>query len=276
RVSLSGDHGHCNETIPQCLALAEKFGGFGIAAHIDLDSGFEVLLKGYPPFKEDILKSKNLLGLEVSQIFNENWYTDRDSSSDRKRLLALRVAHLKLDEDHEIPRVQSSDAHTLAALGKNASGKRRLTRVKMDSLTFDALRLALQDGGARIRLEDLIPAQIPRFVGMKVDGGFLREQTIALSRNLTCIIGGRGAGKSTLLESLRAGSGNNCREALLDSEVWPSRITLVYEDEAGRQQILIKDTGNEVVNNTHPDDGVTRLPIESYGQGETADAIQHC
>lgn len=39
-------------------------------------------------------------------------------------------------------------------------------------------------------------------VGAHFDGGFLDGQTLHLSPNLNCIIGGRGTGKSTALEAI--------------------------------------------------------------------------
>jgi predicted ATP-dependent endonuclease of OLD family len=146
--------------------------------------------------------------------------------------------------------------------------------MKMESLTFDSLRIALLDGVARVRLEDLLPNGVPQFVGMKLEGGFLRDQVIHFSPNLTCIIGGRGAGKSTLLEALRVCSGNPVEKDIVDSEVWPDAITLIYEDEVGRQHTLTRNKLNPVVNSDQ--DGPLVLPIESYGQGETAETIQHC
>ena len=92
--------------------------------------------------------------------------------------------------------------------------------------------------------------------------------------NLTCIIGGRGAGKSTLLESLRAASGNAAESTIIDSEVWPDAISLVYEDEVGERHTLTRSKLCDVMNADL--EGPTAVAIESYGQGETADTIQHC
>ncbi|CAN5423206.1 AAA family ATPase [soil metagenome] len=274
KLNLTPDKKACNHSIPQCLTIADEFDGFGIAAHIDLTSGFEMAHAKYDAFKQDILNSKNLLALEIAKATNEDWFTETDDNADRKRCAQLRRTALEFEPEVELPKVMSSDAHTLDALGKNASGNRRLTRVKMDSLTFDSLRIALQDGAARVRLEDLIPMHVPRFVGMKLEGGFLKDQIVHFSSNLTCIIGGRGAGKSTMLESLRASSGNEVTSSVLDSEVWPDSITLVYEDETGRQHVLTRNKLKEVTNSDP--EGPTRIPIESYGQGETAETIQHC
>jgi hypothetical protein len=51
--------------------------------------------------------------------------------------------------------------YSLAALGKNAHGKNRMTRVKMDSPSFQGLRGALQDADARLGIEDDIPSSVP-------------------------------------------------------------------------------------------------------------------
>lgn len=276
KLSLSADLKFCNDTIAQCLNYACDFAGIGIAAHIDISSGFEQAMPKYDAFKEDVLKCKNLLALEITDVENEAWFTDRDDNPHRKTLHGIRRTHLGEEETYELPKVMSSDAHTLKALGRNARGAKKLTRFKMESLNFESLRVALVDSSARTRIEDLIPAEIPRFVGLKIEGGLLNNQVIHFSNNLTCIIGGRGAGKSTMLESLRAVSGNSANESLLDSEVWPNRISLVYQDEAGRRQIFSRTKLNEVLNLSDLENGPTHIPIESYGQGETAETIQHC
>jgi predicted ATPase len=276
RLNISSDNKTCHHTIPQCLEEAEKVGGFGICAHIELDSGFDAAVPKNNEFKEAILKSRNLLALEIVQMANTDWYTCRDHDASRKGLAAVRRTELGFEETYELAKVMSSDAHSLNALGRNASGNRRLTRVKMEILTFDSLRLALIDSAARTRLEESLPDSVPMFVGMKLEGGFLDGQVVRFSRNLTCIIGGRGAGKSTTLESLRVCSGNKVPSSIVDSEVWPDSISLVYRDEVGREQVLTRNKSQTVVNQTDPDNGLRRVQIESYGQGETADTIQHC
>lgn len=276
QLTISPDRKTCAQTIPQCLDLAARHGGFGVAAHIDLESGFELMHPRYDPFKEQILLSPHLLGLEVVKAASESWYTDRDESQDRRRLAALRRGRLAEDDGYELAKLMGSDAHTLDRLGKNASGAKKLTRLKLDAPCFDAVKHALRDASARVRIEDLVPATVPHFAGIAFEGKFLRNQVVRFSPNLTCVIGGRGAGKSTLLESLRVGSGNAARPGAADSDVWPDRIVLVYADEAGRRHTLIRDRGGQVHNVTDPEDGPTHVPIESYGQGETAETIQHC
>ena len=85
----------------------------------------------------------------------------------------------------------------------------------------------------------------------------------------------RGAGKSTLLESIRETTGNHTTSRVCDSEVWPQVITLEYVDEVGQQTMLQREKNGNVENRTDAINGITQIPIESYGQGDTANTIQH-
>lgn len=60
-----------------------------------------------------------------------------------------------------------------------------------------------------------------------------------------------------------------------ESEVWPQNILLDYTDEAGQTQTFQREKNASVVNRSDPDSGITSIPIESYGQGDTASTIQH-
>ncbi len=274
KLNVSPDKKTCYDTIPQCLKYAGEFQGFGICAHIELSGGFEVAHPKYDAFKQEVMNCKNLLGLEVSKGENSPWFSHSDDNPHRRNCAKLRCQALDHEEEVEIAKVMSSDSHSLDKLGRNTAGNRKLTRFKMESLTFDSLRIALMDCAARVRLEGLVPPTIPHFVGMKLEGGFLKDQVVHFSRNLTCIIGGRGAGKSTMLESLRVAAGNVIENTIVDSEVWPDEISLVYEDEVGQRHVLTRSKLNEV-SNSDPG-GPTWIAIESYGQGETAETIQHC
>ncbi len=274
KLTFSDDRKACHNTIPQCLRFAEEFDGFGVCAHIELDSGLEKAHPKFDAFKQEVFNCPNLLGLEITNASNSAWFSHDDANANRRNCAVARCNAIGLEDGIDLAKVMSSDAHTLNALGRNASGNRKLTRLKMEALTFASLRIALMDAAARVRLEDLIPASIPKFIGLKLEGGFLKDQIVHFSPNLTCIIGGRGAGKSTLLESLRAASGNAAESTIIDSEVWPDAIFLVYEDEVGQRHTLTRSKLCEVVNGDP--DGPTTIAIESYGQGETADTIQHC
>ncbi len=245
-------------------------------AHIELSSGFERTIGRFGPQMENIFKHPNLYALEITSKDSVDFYTDNDQESDRKNLIKIHRKELDLQDDYDLAKLMSSDSHKLDKLGLNAEGNGRLTRIKMDELTFHAFKIALTTPMARIRLEDFIPEQIPHFAGMHFEGGLLKEQTVHFSNNLTCIIGGRGTGKSTMLESICETSGNGRGAKVVDSEVWSDKISLVFEDETGKKTLFVREKNGEVINMTDADeDAMIRVPIEIYGQGETAETLQH-
>lgn len=275
KLSISEDKERCDQGIVECLNIANQFNGIGILAHIELSSGFEKMIGRFGPQIEDIIAHKNLWGLEISNKDSFKYYTVEDFNSERKGLIGLRRERLQLPANFDFPKLMSSDAHTLDRLGVNADGNKRLTRIKVDSLSFHSFKVALLSHESRIKLEDFIPEKVPRFLGMKMEGGLLSNETVKLSSNLTCIIGGRGTGKSTLLESLRECSGNSSHSSLVDCDIWPDKITLKYEDETGQQFTLSREKNSEVINEDDPVEGINRIYVESYGQGDTAATLQH-
>lgn len=224
---------------------------------------------------DEILKHENLYGLEISNKANAKWYTEEDDSdkaADRKRLVNLRLATLDKDNTDSLPKIMSSDAHTIAKLGKNIEDESKLTRLKMDDLTFDSFRIALLSGSSRVRIESELPDIVPCFDMLAIEGGLLDKQCIKFSKNLTCIIGGRGTGKSTLLECVRTGANINSEASVIDTEVWPDVLTLSYIDEQGVKHSFRREK-NMGTMNLAPND-IDYCPLEWYGQGETAMAIK--
>lgn len=276
KLDISSNKEMCNHTIAQCLDLARNYDGIGILAHIDSDAGFEIYINGYTPFKEEIVLHENLFGFEISKIENLKWFTDNDENKERKHFIAKRRQKYNEESTHDLAKVMSSDAHSFENFGRNASGAKKLTRLKMDDFSFHSFKIALKDSAARVRIEEIIPYSIPHFVGIKFYGGFLDNQTIKFSKNLNCLIGGRGTGKSTILESIRTTSGNKTRGELVDNEVWPDRITLIYQDETGRYIEFAKDKLHNSINQTDPENGLSFINIESIGQGETTETIKNC
>ncbi len=275
RLTIAANRETCSQGIVDCLTLAEQYGGIGVLAHIELTSGFESVIGRFGPAFEEVIAHPNLWGLEVSNKENSINYSDSDPNADRKRMLNVRRQKLSLPNNWEFPVLMSSDSHTLSKLGVNADGNKKLTRIKVDSLSFHGLKVALQNATSRIRLEDFIPERTPCFIGIQIEGGLLDGQRVHLNKNLTCIIGGRGAGKSTLLESIRETSGNNSQASSVDSDVWPQKIHLLYEDETGQQTTLTREKNGDVVNVGDPVNGIIKIDIETYGQGETANTIQY-
>lgn len=274
-LTFNADKSICNQSIVDCLQRTEQLGGIGVLAHITLDSGFEKTIGRFGPHMEAIFQCRCLMGMEITRKEDAGLYTDADDSTDHKHLLEVwrGVNDNKLHRD--FAKLMSSDSHELAKLGNNINGNNRLTRIKMASLTFRSFKLAFLSSESRVRLEDYLPEQRPIITHVKLEGELLDGVDIELSPNLTCIIGSRGAGKSTLLESIHETTGDESKSKLRDSDVWPQTALIDYIDEAGQHLQLQRDKHGSVVNRTDPTQGITSIPIESYGQGDTANTIQH-
>lgn len=275
QVTISADKKTCQTGIVECLTKAQQYRGFGILAHIDVDAGFEKTIGAFNLQMDEILKHENLYGLEISNQTNAKLYTEEDNSdkaADRERLMNLRLATLDKDNTDSLPKLMSSDAHTIEKLGKNIDDEAKLTRLKMDDLTFDSFRIALLSGSSRVRIESDLPEVVSCFETLTIEGGLLDKQIINFSKNLTCIIGGRGTGKSTLLECVRAGANAHTEASVINTEVWPDVLTLSYIDEQGTKHSFRREKNMGTVNLV-PDD-IDRCPLEWYGQGETAMTIK--
>lgn len=264
----------CQNAMLDCLEKLGAVGGFGILAHVDGPSGFDVQNPGMSPHKVDVISHPALLGIELKAANSDIRYAEGDPESGRVEAGKTRNKRLGLAETQSIARVLNSDSHTLAALGRNAQGDRRVTRVKMATPSFEALRQALQDPDARVRLEDSIPQSIPQVLGAVFEGGFLSEQVVHFSQNLNCVIGGRGAGKSTLFEALRCLGAAGSRSGVMDSEIWPVRLHLYWQDAAGQQHALLRRLGGELENLDDEFSGPTSFTLDSFGQSETAKISQ--
>jgi ABC-type histidine transport system ATPase subunit len=273
RLSLAdrgSPNSRCQTSILDCLQILHALKGFGILAHVDAPGGFETDNPGNSPHKRDVLCHRALVAIELKSASSVISYADTDPDSDRARTGRERISRLKLGSKQFLARVLHSDAHTLNALGRNAQGDRKVTRIKMQQPSFDALRIALQDSDARVRIEDQIPPNVPCVLGATFDGGFLDGQAIHFSPNLNCIIGGRGTGKSTAFEAVRCLSGRPSDSDIVDSEIWPSRLDLFWRDQAEDVHALTRPLNGSLENVNDPLSGPDAFHIESYGQGETA------
>lgn len=262
----------CNTGMIECLSAIQKVGGFGVIAHIESDGAFESNLPAWKPSKFDIICHPALLGFEVKTAACPILYSDRDTDSDRRAAAKRRIEKLGLGSAQYLARILNSDAHTIKAVGRNARNDSKITRYKMESPSFDGLRIALQENETRVRLEEEIPKTIPIVQGVTFEGGFLDGQAIHFSQNLTCIIGGRGSGKSTAFEAVRLIGGEEADEdsgSVVDSDVWPDAVGLFYRDETDAAHVLSRTKGGTVENADDPIFGSTTFTIESYRQGET-------
>lgn len=107
-------------------------------------------------------------------------------------------------------------------------------------------------------------------MGLKIEGGFLDGQIVHLSRNLNCIIGGRGAGKSTMFEGVRSVCESSSPSSIVDSEIWPETLSVVWVDEAGQQHTVVRRIREEPCGLEDPILGPVSFPMDAYGQNETA------
>lgn len=260
----------CQQSILECLNMLPPLGGFGVLAHVDAPSGFEIVIPGASPHKLDVICHPALLGIELKQATSLISYSEGDPDPERVRMGRERISRLKLGAKQGLARVLNSDAHALDALGRNAASARKVTRYKMDSPSFDGLRVAFEDADARVRIEDQVPQAVPRILGIHIDGGFLSGQIIQFSTNLNCIIGGRGTGKSTAFEAVRCIAAGRSDSTVIDSEAWPDELHIVWEDQAGQQHTLFRPKDAELQNIDNPEFGPCEFEIDCFGQGEAA------
>jgi len=260
----------CTTGMKQCLDQIGAEGGFGVIAHIESRGSFEEKIPTSTPSKLDVLCHDHLLAIEVTNAECPIKYNSEDEDYDRLQIANTRIKRRQLGSQQILARVLNSDAHTIAAIGRNSQSNRRITRYKMENPSFNGLRIALEEADTRVRIEDEIPQAVARIEGVSFEGGFLDGQIIHFSKNLTCIIGGRGSGKSTTFEALRLIGGEITTEgSVIDSDVWPDFISLYYRDETDGQHILSRSMDGSVENVINPESGLTSFPLESYRQGET-------
>lgn len=260
----------CQTSALQCLEAIDAEGGFGVLAHVELNGAFETNMPRFTPAKLDILCHRALAGIEVTRADCPITYTYQEADADRRSAAGERIKRLGLGSEQFLARILNSDAHTLNAIGRNARSDRRITRYKMEAPSFEGLRLALGSADTRVRIEDEVPAVVPIVQGVRFQGAFLDGEAINFSPNLTCIIGGRGSGKSTAFESLCLLGGPPSDDVtVIDSDVWPEIVSLVYRDETAQCHNLARSRLSPIENLDDPVSGTCAFPLESYRQGAT-------
>jgi len=222
-------------------------GGIAIPAHVDSNDGIQERLK--PAEMAELLAAPALAGLEFRNIDAlKLWFTDQDPDPHR---LAAWKARQNVPElrDRGLARLMSSDAHSIDKVGLDRSS-RTLTRLRVDDLNFDAVRLAIHlNPKARCKAEAILPATYPRITRAEFRGGFLDGVVIDFSPNLNCVIGGRGSGKSTALLAIRSalGAAPASDEDPDDEERMPSETLVRFIDSAGSERTALRKRGEEPV-----------------------------
>ena len=209
------------KTIPDIMESIHRFKGIALLSHVDSESGLDYEIPKMNPTKQAILKSKLLDGIEITQ-------------------------HETLSKFPEHACLQSSDAHSLADIG------RRYCLIKMGEPSFEGIRQALHDPDSRICLADDERLSHTSLIGMKVEGGFLDNQTIWFNKSLNCLIGGKGTGKSTIIELIRyclgVSSSSNAIKQNHNSHIayalYNAKVTLYLEGK-NREKYRIERVYNE-------------------------------
>ena len=265
------------EPMHQIAKGVAEAGGLAIPAHVLRDKS-GAMTKAPIRSLEALIAGPHIAGLEIDgpaefDIFGP---ADKsDGSSDRKAMLRRRTEALGPVAGPRLPKLYFSDSHSLLQIARNRDGDERLTRIKMTEPSWDGLRRALQDPGARIRLEETLPDSYPRLIGARFIGGFLDGQEIAFSSNLTCLIGGRGAGKSTVLEAVRCACLGVRHDREHDSASgWPDTVQLIYQDAFGERHYLERSAGGETVARIGDEAVPMTVAVEGYDQDRIAEIIR--
>lgn len=283
RIEIVGKPGakesHTTKSMADVIRQVELLNGFCIAAHIDrLKTGFELLAAGYPNWKKDIILSSGLYGLEVDNPDNLIWYSVDDAGAndgaERRKLLEARAK--TFTGRPVFAHIQGSDAHSIKDLIENCS-KRNLIKIKINDLSYKALRTAMIDPEARVRATLSLPVSFPKVRGMFVSGGFLDEEAYHFSDNLNCFIGGRGTGKSTAIKSLAYGLG--IRDELASCDNCPDTVIVYCEDANGVAYKYERNRGGQLSVRAREDGKIQDVPVdvfpvEYYGQGELAEVAK--
>ncbi len=282
RLDLVGEMGadstHTKKSMADTIAEAERLGGICIAAHIDRPkTGFELFAPGFQNWKKDIITSSGLYGLECDSTAALAWYSDSDDTGtvgvERKNIFTARSKIAATEARYHLAHLQGSDSHSMASFD-NQKPSKAWTRIKLNELSFEALRVALIDPTARVRAMASVPRTIPRIRGIAITGGFLDGERIHFSDNLNCFVGGRGTGKTTAIRAIAYAFGllkqdNEEFESLFDS------VVVYCEDENGVFYRYTRSRGSDIDVKAKENQELANVPvdafrIEYFGQGELA------
>ena len=265
---------YTRKPIDQIAMEMREFGGIVVPAHVGQD-GAGFLVKAPHRECQAVFESPDVLAVELEPSY-VSWFTASDSdqgNETRRGYLVKRREALK-NTGGRLARLVFSDAHSLDRVGRTPDGQERLTRIKMETPSFEGFRVALHDPDARVVLEGAIPEIYPRIVGVRYVGGFLDGQEIALAPNLTALIGGRGAGKSTAVDALRTacmGSASNISE----SPAWPSTVQIEFIDSLGVKHLAQRDSGADATYEIVDGEAVpVFVPLEGYSQDRIAEIVR--
>ncbi|WP_434749647.1 TrlF family AAA-like ATPase [Paenibacillus amylolyticus] len=262
--------------------VQEDHNGVIIAAHPLSESGLlnDKFLTDY--FQRDMFLNPKLLAIEVPKPLAE-------FSANMQMLITADVAcHAEWRRERRVAAVMSSDAYSLHEGSKGYIGKRH-TWVKMSNPSLESVIQAFLDC-ERIELSLNSPDEDVRhdkIVSLSIENvAFLDNQTIHLSPNLNCIIGGRGSGKSSILEYIRLAASH--KQDLKETEqiqrvrrtLPPSSLVrLTWEGSNGLMDTFEYDTASQTTRVTSrevqdPATILRNLKVQVFSQREISEIAQ--
>jgi AAA15 family ATPase/GTPase len=189
------------EVIQECGEQG-GIGGIVVCPHSQSDVGIFDNARISEWLQQIEIKNPELLCLEVPKPvdqMNPDW---------QKLFYASDGCYPSWKRERPIACIMSSDAKNIEA-GTEPSNYIgcRSSWIKMSEPSIEALRQAFIDHSSRVRLCKTCPDDaepFPIITEVIVSGAtFYKANSIMLSPNLNCIIGGRGSGKSTLFDYIR-------------------------------------------------------------------------
>lgn len=213
----------------EVIQTIQSRGGLAILGHVNSTNGYREEMRSINMDDDNILKNIYNLGANCVEISRPE-----------------DAPHFVVD-DKQLPCIIGSDAHYLKDIG----GKEYITRVKMTKPGFHDLKRAFMDPETRIRFQDQKGTGIKTILGIKFDGGFLDQQTIAFTSNLNCLIGGRGTGKSSCIEAIRylfdkqiPDERSSDIKKLRESVLKDCTAYMIFEDQHGEKFVLQRTFGD--------------------------------
>ena len=203
---LMGSHNTKLESEPtcpssfSCLDISEKIfnqEGFWYAAHMTGTSGL-LRLSGAGDNYTQIWKNDSVISGQIPGPVN-NLQVDRDDPRKYREIIENKNPDYKRGKPIAI--INAKDVCSPEILSNQSAS----CLIKMTEPTFASFKLAFHDPESRIRLNYDVPEQ-PYSIIKSISwygAGFFEESSLAFSKHLNAIIGGRGTGKSTLIESIR-------------------------------------------------------------------------
>ena len=178
----------CRQSVFDVTQIIAEHGGLAVLAHVDGPKGV----------------CQELSGQTRLQLINEARYSAAESSDGKCPAVIT-----KGNGFQRVPACYQASDNPIRAMGR----KHALAGIGVCYLYFK-LDDSITPGGPKAVL--LRPRRAdkahgpgrkvtvyPRIVSLRVNGGFLKEQTAVFNPGLNCIIGGKGTGKSLLVEFLR-------------------------------------------------------------------------